>query len=140
MFDTADQALTFITGGKATFTIQSAVTGDHFTFTVNQAKAKDGFAKRPFFVRCNGDFLGTMWQDTEGKLIAHVTVGKRGINDTASHKARKALTWVVSHLIRGSIHKDVTIQHEGTCCVCARPLTNPESIASGIGPICAARL
>ena len=28
----------------------------------------------------------------------------------------------------------------GTCCVCARELTNPESIAAGIGPICAGKL
>jgi hypothetical protein len=27
----------------------------------------------------------------------------------------------------------------GTCCVCSRELTNPESIASGIGPVCASR-
>jgi hypothetical protein len=28
----------------------------------------------------------------------------------------------------------------GVCCVCARTLTNEESIAAGIGPICAGRL
>lgn len=28
----------------------------------------------------------------------------------------------------------------GTCCVCAATLTNPESIAAGIGPVCATRI
>lgn len=28
----------------------------------------------------------------------------------------------------------------GSCCVCARTLTNPDSIAAGIGPICSGRL
>jgi len=28
----------------------------------------------------------------------------------------------------------------GTCCVCARTLTNPKSIAKGIGPICESRI
>ena len=27
-------------------------------------------------------------------------------------------------------------QQFGSCCVCARTLTNPDSIAAGIGPIC----
>ena len=27
----------------------------------------------------------------------------------------------------------------GWCCVCGRPLSDPESVAAGIGPICAAR-
>ena len=27
----------------------------------------------------------------------------------------------------------------GTCCVCGRELTNPASVAAGIGPVCAAR-
>lgn len=28
----------------------------------------------------------------------------------------------------------------GTCCVCARTLTNEESISQGIGPVCGGRL
>lgn len=28
----------------------------------------------------------------------------------------------------------------GTCCVCARLLTDPESVAAGIGPVCAGRV
>lgn len=31
-------------------------------------------------------------------------------------------------------------KHTGTCGVCARTLTNPESVALGIGPVCASRL
>lgn len=33
---------------------------------------------------------------------------------------------------------DTDFWHEGQCCVCGRKLTVPESIASGIGPECAA--
>ena len=29
------------------------------------------------------------------------------------------------------------IQHIGKCCKCGRPLTDPESIKLGVGPICA---
>lgn len=31
-------------------------------------------------------------------------------------------------------------QHTGVCGVCSRTLTNPESVAAGIGPVCASRL
>lgn len=30
-------------------------------------------------------------------------------------------------------------KHTGTCGVCSRPLSNPESVALGIGPVCARR-
>lgn len=31
-------------------------------------------------------------------------------------------------------------KHTGTCGVCSRPLSDPESVARGIGPVCAGRL
>jgi|SRR5699024_7531825 len=31
-------------------------------------------------------------------------------------------------------------QHTGTCGVCSRTLSNPESVAAGIGPVCASRI
>lgn len=31
------------------------------------------------------------------------------------------------------------VLHEGRCCVCGRPLTNPGSIEAGIGPKCSSR-
>jgi len=36
--------------------------------------------------------------------------------------------------------RSIRFQHEGRCCVCARPLTNPESIDAGVGPECAGKL
>lgn len=36
-------------------------------------------------------------------------------------------------------HLDFELYHEGRCSVCNRPLTVPESIVTGIGPICADR-
>lgn len=30
--------------------------------------------------------------------------------------------------------------NKSTCCVCGRPLTHPDSVRAGIGPICAARI
>jgi hypothetical protein len=34
----------------------------------------------------------------------------------------------------------IRFQHEGKCCICARPLTHPESITMGIGPECRGKI
>jgi hypothetical protein len=34
----------------------------------------------------------------------------------------------------------IQVWHEGRCACCGRPLTVPESIESGFGPICAGRM
>lgn len=139
MFDTAAQAISFIQGGRATFTIQSAETGAHFTFTAKRAKGDD--PKKPFFITHGGDFLGTMWEATDGTLIGKVIVGRKGAMDERSVQARRALNWTLGHTIANdAIPSNVTIQHEGKCCRCNRQLTHPESLASGIGPECAKKM
>jgi hypothetical protein len=55
---------------------------------------------------------------------------------------------LVALLTRGRVGLDGSVTAEGisghvlfksACCVCNRPLTDPESIRSGIGPVCAGR-
>ena len=138
MFDTAQDALTFIQGGNATFTVQSGKTGDHLTFNLKRAKGDD--PKKPFFVRFNGEFLGTLWQDTEGTLISTVVKGRKGAIGAEADTARHALHWVIYWLKEDTIPEQLTIQHDGSCCRCNRQLTHPDSLASGIGPECAKRI
>tara|TARA_Y100000310_G_C20704273_1_gene833467 strand:+ start:34407 stop:34865 length:459 start_codon:yes stop_codon:yes gene_type:complete len=142
-FETAADALDFIKGGKATITISSAKTDTHFTFKINQ-KIEDGDEaaenpkKTPFFVSVlngpdnweNYQYIGYIKADGNSCLLD----GKKGHPDAPSFKA---FSWVWAHLNRGNIPADLTIQHEGKCCVCGRKLTTPESVASGIGPVCA---
>jgi len=137
-FETAVDAIRFITGGKALFTMQSEKTGAHFTFKVSQ-KDDDGTAS-PFFVNVLSGTDNTDWQaftfighikaDGQSCLIA----GRKGKPDAASFKA---FSWAWAHLNRGSIPEGLSIAHEGRCCRCNRVLTHPESISSGIGPECA---
>ena len=55
---------------------------------------------------------------------------------------------LITFLVNGKVSDDGSIRMEGVnghvlfqsaCCVCNRPLTCPESIRSGIGPVCAGK-
>jgi len=49
----------------------------------------------------------------------------------------KAFRWVFERAKRAMNINPVQVLHHGRCCRCGRVLTTPESIRSGIGPICA---
>lgn len=143
-FETATDALEFMAGGRARFTLTSAKTGKHFTYRI--AHREEG---KPFFVSVlngpdnEGDYLyiGFIYPtrftgETVDRIGSHLQAGRKGHPDALSYKA---LDWTLAHLIRGTIPEEVTVQHEGRCCRCGRTLTHPESVASGIGPECASK-
>jgi hypothetical protein len=133
-FTTATEALDFIFSGKAVVTLTST-SGTHFTFKIK--KGKDETA--PFFVQhlygpdnsWDGDwaYLGCIFSDSRGVVRA----GKKGKPNAPSFGA---LSWALKHLAAGSIPAELTIQHNDACGVCGRELTDPISVATGIGPIC----
>lgn len=141
-FENAQDAIDFITGGNALFTLTSAKSGNHYTFKAQRPKSDQG--DPPIFVKVltgpdnswNGDwlFLGTMFS-VDGDVIASLVPGRKGHPNAASFKA---LDWALRHMTaRNVIPGDLTIQHEGRCCRCNRVLTHPASTSSGIGPECA---
>ena len=134
-FDNAKDALEFIFGGRAMVTLSSAETGKHFTYKVSR-KGPD----TPFFVgvlsgpdnRSDYQYIGFISHQTL-ELVA----GRKGRPDTPSSKA---FNWALRHLVeRDQIPAALSIQHEGRCCKCARVLTHPDSLRTGIGPECAKR-
>lgn len=134
-FQSAATAVTFILAGRARFTLVSQKTGARFTYRVTQ---KD--EKSPHFVgvmtgsdnESSYTFLGTVF---ERKNYAH---GRRSTlsPDTASSRA---FVWAWSFLARGEMPPACEVWHEGRCGRCGRALTVPESISSGIGPVCGER-
>jgi len=137
-FETAGEALNFIFGGNATFTITSAVSDKHFTYKV---KLSDD-AKLQFVSVLNGpdnweNYLYIGFVPASSYADVKLVAGKKGRPDAPSFKA---LTWVLSHLSADSIPADLSIQHEGKCCMCNRKLTDPISIERGVGPDCYSRM
>lgn len=133
--ETAERAIGFIQGGNARVTFVSQKTNARFTFRVRAADSGDVF----FVSLLNGKdnennyvYIGYMRDGTfyHGGRKSHVT------RDAASFCA---FDYVWLALTRNAMPKDCAIWHEGACCRCGRALTVPQSIASGIGPECAAK-
>ena len=133
----AAQQLLFILGGRAEFTIRNPETGGRFTYRV--AKGRSG--KPPYFVRVltgpdnhsHFEMLGLI----DGHLIYRRARSSR-VGEFAT--SARAFRWMWKRLVTHKGIAPAEFWHTGRCGICGRKLTVPESIASGIGPRCAARL
>ena len=123
----------YITGGHAVVTLQST-TGVHHTYSFS-APSERKPDEDTLFIRTLVD--SNTW--------AYVGMYK----DKGFHFTRKSQFGADTPTVRGVIfimklmHVEgfhdgrMHLYHEGVCCRCGRPLTNPKSIALGIGPTCA---
>lgn len=129
----------FITGGKATFTVVSSATGDRYTFRVNQRENDDG-SLSPFFV----SVLNGPDNYTNYNYIGIISAGGR-FRTTAKSKASpdapsvRCINWLLENVHSEEQMDRIEFWHCGKCGMCGRKLTVPESIESGIGPVCARR-
>jgi hypothetical protein len=128
----------FFTGGNAYFTVSGPK--GHFTFRIRAPKSIAKQGRKVLFCHAmtgsdnesHYSYLGIM---RDGQI--HLTnKSKFGPMD----QRLEVVNWALRQVLHGrELPEGYAIQHEGRCCVCARKLTNPESISSGIGPECAKR-
>lgn len=137
----ADTARTFILAGNARVTFVSMKTGARFTFRVTEAKRNEGDDRAPvhFVALLDGadndndfSFLGTIFADGNFRHGRKSRIGE----DAPS---ARAFAWVWSKLSGGHLPTTCEIWHEGRCGRCGRSLTVPESIETGLGPVCSAK-
>jgi hypothetical protein len=127
----------FMLAGRAHVTFQSRKTGTRFTYRV---EAADGQGAASHFVSLlvgpdNGQsyqYLGCIYQRRNYMHGAKSRIGRDALGAVA-------FTWVWSRLTAGEMHPELAVYHEGRCGACGRRLTTPESVASGLGPVCAGR-
>lgn len=126
----------FVTGGKAFFTLRSVKTGTRFTYKVTANEEGTSY----FVSLLNGPdnwtnymYLGLIGKDRSFRLTAKS-------NATADALSVKAFDWTWKRLSAGQSIDGVEIWHEGKCGRCGRKLTVPESIESGFGPECAGKM
>lgn len=134
----------FILGGKAIFTVSNP-TGERYTFKVNRKDAVPGspYGDQPtYFVKLltgpdNGSdytYLGIL---TPGGLVKLTRASK--FSDTT--KPVLVIRWAVGIVFSGqALPPGYKLHHEGHCGRCGRLLTVPESVDSGFGPECSARI
>jgi len=127
----AEGRLAYIFGGDATFTLKSLRSGKHYTYRVKVATNKpEGLTAETHFVSvlCGPEeyaYVGCCFE--RGSLVI-----TKASKLPASAGAVKAFRWLQRH----PDSADCEIWHDGSCARCGRQLTDPESIATGLGPVC----
>jgi hypothetical protein len=126
------------------YTIESTRTGEHRTFWVETQAADAEFAPGKRVVSLltgsqNDDpdsYTSFGFVDDDG---IHVFTSKRGPGKQWEVYADLLWTLALDGAFSPWSEKGYRIHLEGRCVVCNRPLTTPESIRHGIGPVCAER-
>jgi len=133
----------FILAGNARFTVLNTGTGNRITYRVKRMPERPG-RDAGWFVSVltgsnnDGDYsyLGCIWEDPQGGAPRYY----HGRNSRIGRDAMsaKAFEWIARRLFgTGYLPSGIEVWHEGRCGRCGRALTVPESIATGLGPVCA---
>jgi Family of unknown function (DUF6011) len=127
-----EEALKFILGGNALFTIKSLKTGTRFTYKVLHDCKREGYFKV--------SYLNGTDNTKDYKQIGFISPDSPYLQPISIHTKEltvfKAFDHVFLNLSIRMAMPLVEIWHEGRCCRCGRVLTVPESISNGIGPEC----
>lgn len=127
--------LAFILAGNAIFTIRIG-DGERFTYRVQKLSSD-----KPHFVSVligpdnsrNYRFIGTIF---DGETFR---INKKPGAFSADTVSVALFEMVFTGLVKNEIPQGVEIWHAGRCRCCGKLLTDPDSIAAGIGPLCAAK-
>ena len=128
--------------GRAVLTFRNLETGSHFTAKIKQLHdRKDRKVKLPIYyinIALLGDgvaryrFAGTFFSDTKNYKLG------KGINP--NDQLARVFRWMLGAILNPEVLRGrVGLFHEGKCCCCGLPLTHPESVYTGMGPVCLKR-
>lgn len=140
-FTTNEDFERYLLGGHGVITVCSKGTGKWFTYKMGMPKRPRNPASPPIFVSvlrgpqntADYAFFGTIKDKTT------ISLSKRGPILPSSPSVR-AFLWLFRNRKNPRLFSLCDIYHEGVCGCCGRRLTTPESIMSGIGPVCEARI
>lgn len=151
----------YIFAGKATITIRNTQDGTRFTYKIKKSKTKelkfyvdnlrgpDLYAKMGVIIGNNKEYyLPFDWKEKiqmARRNFAALHPGNPFPEKlyTEQHMPKslkmflKFLNWYKSDVEKMQNHE---IWHEGVCGKCGQPLTVPESIERGLGPVCAKQI
>lgn len=130
----------FLLAGHAKFTLVSKVTGARKTFEVKYANPTDKFPEGWMVSLLVGPDNGTDYKyigiirRTPGQPLVFIP-NRQGFG----REAVLAMMWFLRLCNAGKdsvFAEQAEFWHSGFCARCGRELTDPESIASGLGPVC----
>lgn len=123
------EAMKFILGGKSTFTLKNPRTLNRLTYNVNKHKNDDIYFAKVLTGPSTWSFIGTIRPDGNFQHSKKSLISK-------DSQSVKVLDFVTNRIKMDRLPEFIEIWHEGKCCKCGRPLTDPESIKIGMGPNC----
>lgn len=133
--NSADEAVRYITAGRATITLRSTKTQDRYTYRIRASK-KPEYAGLLFVDVLTGTDdskyqpLGVINSKLEYYHARRSRIAKGATSSVA-------MEWSWNALARTKrLPRTLEVWHEGRCGKCGKELTVPESIASGFGPKC----
>ena len=131
----------FVIAGKATFTVSNN-SGKHYTYRVEQADDRYNEGEKVYFAKLltgpdnTRDYTYVGMLDPV-KATVRTTQASRLSSDSESIRV---LNWALDIIFNGrDLPEGYKIQHDGCCGKCRAPLTVPESIEAGLGPVCGGR-
>lgn len=127
-FASAEEARTYILGGRAVITARSARTSAHRVYRISVAPGKS----TPHFVRTS-----------TGAYCGHISGSSTFIPkpDHSAHLDAHIFNWIWRWLSeRGEIPPSLQLLRPNRCGRCYRQLTDPVSIAEGFGPECRGKI
>jgi hypothetical protein len=135
----------FLTGSRAKFTLVSKVTGVRYTYRFSRGKdplktwvsVLVGTDNQSDYVKIGCVYRIDRLAQRPG---THPKAGFWWAPERKDAPSTAGIRWFLEHL-RDSLTVDwfqrIEFWHAGVCSRCGRELTDPESIARGLGPICA---
>ena len=128
-----DAIFNYVTGGHAVVTLQSE-SGIHHTYSFHAPKERKP-GEDTLFISTLVDSNTWVYVGMYKNKDFHFTKASAYSKDSA---IVKGIAFILKLMLKDGFHDDrMHLYHEGVCCRCGRPLTNPASIALGIGPTCA---
>lgn len=148
-----DAIFRYVMGGRSTLTLVSRISGQRFTFLVESKilRPVDGESEDQFAARKRDAIMGVRFvrvltgpdNTRDYTYIGHINAARqfstdRGTKISPDSPSVRAWAWFWSVLMhRLPKLEQLEVWHNGRCSRCGRALTVPESVAFGLGPICA---
>jgi len=141
MDQTAATIREFAFAGDATFTVTSRKTGTRFTYRVEALSGTDDAAGKWFVGVLTGPdnrhdytYAGMVFEQPDG---SHKPTQTRNSKLPACAPSWMGFVWLVAQLnADADISRSAELDPMGKCGRCGRELTDPESIRTGLGPVC----
>ena len=128
-----DHIKDYVLGGHGIVTLVSDTTNVHHTYSFHKPEGRDDIM-----------FINTLVDGSNWVYVGYYRNGEFRLTAKSAYKPDSAIVKGVAYIFKvilgGTAVDSMHILHEGVCCRCGRPLTNPASIRLGIGPTCMSKL